>query len=121
MEKPNPRVLGVLAPVITLVILLPTFALASPLGIYAYPNANQGRSMQVQDQLECHQWAVSQTGFDPNVVQYGHAPPPVPAYGYRPPHHGAGFSIWGRAACSRAVGFSVTLPPARRLAQRAEQ
>ena len=39
-------------------------------GVYAYPTKGQSREQQQQDQVRCHQWAVNQTGFDPNF------PPP---------------------------------------------
>jgi hypothetical protein len=39
-------------------------------GIYAYPAKGQSQEQQQQDQIQCHQWAVNQTGFDPNF------PPP---------------------------------------------
>jgi hypothetical protein len=34
-------------------------------GVFAYPNKNQSVQQQQQDQFECHNWAVGQTGFDP--------------------------------------------------------
>lgn len=49
--------------------------------IFAYPNAGQSQEQQSKDRYECHQWSVSQTGFDPTT-----APPvsaaPAPNYGY---------------------------------------
>ena len=45
---------------------------------FVYPRAGQSEQQQSQDRYECHQWAVSQTGFDPST-----APPiasaPLPA------------------------------------------
>lgn len=41
-------------------------------GEYTYPKAGQSEQQQAGDEMECHQWAVKETGFDPNA-----APPPV--------------------------------------------
>jgi len=38
-----------------------------------YPAKGQSPEQQKQDEFECHQWAVNQTGFDPTKAQ---APPP---------------------------------------------
>jgi hypothetical protein len=37
-----------------------------------YPAKGQSPDQQKQDEFECHQWAVNQTGFDPTKA---HAPP----------------------------------------------
>ena len=51
-------------------------------GLFAYPNAGQNDAQQSKDKYECHQWAVSQTGFDPTTAPpVASAPPP----GYAPP------------------------------------
>ena len=51
-------------------------------GLFAYPNAGQNEAQQSKDKYECHQWAVSQTGFDPTTAPpVASAPPP----GYAPP------------------------------------
>jgi len=34
--------------------------------LYAYPRNNQDEQQQSRDRDECHQWAVSKTGFDPS-------------------------------------------------------
>jgi hypothetical protein len=51
-------------------------------GAYAYPNAGQSEAQQAQDRFECHQWAVSQSGFDPSTA------PPLPAQPVPPPPSG---------------------------------
>ena len=53
-------------------------------GAYAYPNAGQSEQQQSQDRYECHQWSVSQTGFDPSTAPplASTAPPPPPGSGY---------------------------------------
>ena len=38
-----------------------------------YPAKGQSPDQQKQDEFECHQWAVNQTGFNPTKAQ---APPP---------------------------------------------
>ena len=35
---------------------------------FAYPPAGRTAEQQQQDQYECHQWAVAQTGYDPSRV-----------------------------------------------------
>lgn len=37
-------------------------------GAFVYPKAGQSEQQQSQDRYECHQWAVSQTGFDPSTA-----------------------------------------------------
>lgn len=49
--------------------------------VFAYPSAGQSQEQQSKDRFECHQWAVSQTGFDPTTAAPVAAAPP-PAYGY---------------------------------------
>lgn len=45
-------------------------------GVYAYPTKGQTQEQQQQDQIQCHRWAVNQTGFDPNFPPPDVAPPP---------------------------------------------
>lgn len=40
---------------------------------YAYPKAGQSEAQQSKDRFECHQWSVTQSGFDPSTA------PPLPA------------------------------------------
>ena len=47
---------------------------AQPAGtadVYAYPQNNQSDEQQSNDRYECHNWARSQTGFDPTHVSAG--------------------------------------------------
>jgi len=37
-------------------------------GAYAYPDAGQSKEQLDKDAFECHNWAATQTGFDPNRV-----------------------------------------------------
>ncbi len=39
--------------------------LAATLNVYAFPGAGQSASQQSQDETECYNWAVSNTGSDP--------------------------------------------------------
>jgi hypothetical protein len=55
--------------------------------VFAYPNAGQTEAEQSQDRFECHQWAVTQSGFDPSsaapLAARPAAPPPTdPRSGY---------------------------------------
>lgn len=36
--------------------------------LFAYPLKGQSAQQQQLDRMECHQWAVAQSGFDPNSV-----------------------------------------------------
>ncbi|MGE3772198.1 MAG: hypothetical protein AB7I32_04695 [Gammaproteobacteria bacterium] len=54
---------------------------------FAYPNGGQSQEQQAADRFQCHQWSVSQTGFDPTTAPPLAAPmavppPPPPNYGY---------------------------------------
>jgi len=41
---------------------------ASSLGVYVFPAANQAAEQQSQDEAACYQWAASQTGTDPQAI-----------------------------------------------------
>lgn len=91
-------------------------------GAYAYPNAGQSEQQQSKDRFECHQWSVSQTGFDPSnapPVASAAPPPPGGGYGYQPQaqqQSGGGFlgignggmlpgtGVMGDAATGAALG-----------------
>ena len=68
--------------------------------VFAYPNLGQSEEQQSRDRFECHQWSVSQTGFDPTTAPPLPArqaaaplPPPNPAYSdyQRPQPRSRGF------------------------------
>ncbi len=42
--------------------------------MYVYPAQNQSPAQQNQDQFECHQWSVQQTGVDPTTQSAAGAP-----------------------------------------------
>lgn len=52
--------------------------------IFAYPSAGQSEEQQSRDRFECHQWSVSQTGFDPATA----SPLPARAATPSPPNQG---------------------------------
>ena len=52
--------------------------------VYAYPMAGQSLEQQQQDNWECHNWSVQQTGYDPQ------RPPPGPGIAYAPPPQSSG-------------------------------
>ncbi len=66
---------------------LPLIAGAQQGQPFAYPNGGQSQDQQAADRFQCHQWSVSQTGFDPTTAPQLAAPsamppPPPPNYGY---------------------------------------
>ena len=65
----------------------------APGGLFFYPTNGQNQQQQSQDQWQCHQWAVQQTGFDPTTSGGG------------PGRQGA----YNRAigACMQGRGYSV--------------
>ena len=76
-------VLGALAPL----------AQAQQSRVFAYPNAGQSQQQQQADSYQCHQWSVSQTGFDP--TQPGAAPPPQYSGQTPPPQPQQGGGLLG--------------------------
>ena len=71
--------------------------------VFAYPKAGQSQQQQAQDRFECHQWAVGQTGYNPQ------APQPPTGGGYvpaaPPPQSSSGAKgFWGSAAKGAALG-----------------
>jgi hypothetical protein len=55
-------------------------------GVFAYPAAEQSQEQIQKDTFYCHNWAVSETGFDPTR---SYAPPP--SYTYGPPPGSSGY------------------------------
>jgi hypothetical protein len=68
-------------------------------GVYIYPNNGQNREQQDRDRYECHNWSVSQTGFDPTR-------PPPPSAGAPPPTSSPGRGALGGAAVG-AIGGAI--------------
>jgi len=69
-------------PAIFLAVLLSgTMAVTAYGSLTIYPAQGQSPEQQKQDELECHQWAVDQTGFDPTKAQQVAQPGPAPKGG----------------------------------------
>ena len=73
--------------------------------LFAYPAAGQSPEQQKQDKYECHQWAVTQTGYDPTN------PPAAPDFAYTSPPPGGsdGGMVRGaaRGAAAGAIGGAI--------------
>jgi hypothetical protein len=80
------------------VLVIAGFAQAQ--GLYVYPAKGQSQEQQNRDQYECHNWAVSQTGFDPTASS---AQAPAPA----PPARGGVVRGGARGAAVGAVGGAI--------------
>jgi hypothetical protein len=68
--------------------------------LYVYPAKGQSPEQQNRDQYECHNWAVSQTGFDPTA-------PSTQAYAAAPPASGGVVRGGARGAAIGAVGGAI--------------
>ena len=69
--------------------------------MYVYPAQNQSPEQQNQDQYECHQWSVQQTGVDPTTQSVAGAPPSGGGTGASPLRGAAGGAAVG------AVGGAI--------------
>lgn len=49
----------------------PVKGMADTVGLYIYPQKNQGATLQLADEQQCYNNAKSQTGYDPNAVATG--------------------------------------------------
>jgi hypothetical protein len=63
--------------------------------LIVYPKNGQSQEVLGKDKFECHQWAVSQTGFDPTQPGGGTAPGNRSNY------------LRAQAACLEGRGYSV--------------
>ncbi|MBI2799412.1 MAG: hypothetical protein HYX63_03840 [Gammaproteobacteria bacterium] len=80
--------------------------------VFAYPNAGQSQEQQSKDRFECHQWSVSQSGFDPSTAPpVAMQAPPPPPYGYSdqppppPQNQGGGFLGLGNGGMFKGGGM----------------
>jgi len=55
--------------------------LASAQNIIAYPAKGQSQQQQERDRYDCHNWAVQQTGYNPQAQFAGSTVPPPPVGG----------------------------------------
>jgi len=67
--------------------------------VFVYPQNGQSADQQANDKYQCHQWATSQSGFDP--TQSGGGVPPDQAAGKRADYQRA------MRACLEGRGYSV--------------
>jgi hypothetical protein len=97
------------------VLGLPSFPSASAQDIIAYPQNGQTQEQQQRDRFDCYEWAVGQTGFDPQrqatAMPQGAAPPPQGGL-LRGAARGAavgavGGAIGGDAGKGAAIGAGV--------------
>jgi hypothetical protein len=82
--------------------------------VLAYPARGQSQEQQDRDRFECFNWAVQQTGYNPQTQQYGSSvPPPSAGTGALPgAARGAalgavGGAIGGDAGKGAAIGAGV--------------
>ncbi len=95
----------------TLLLAMPFAVPATAQSIIAYPERGQSREQQDRDRFDCYNWAVEQTGYNPQAQQYGSTAPPT--YGGPEPFRGAtggaalgaiGGAIGGNAGKGAAIG-----------------
>ena len=98
----------------TLVLLMLLAAPAIAQNVIAYPERGQSPELQQRDRYDCYNWAVQQTGYDPQAQPlYGStAPPPAEGGlfqgGFRGAALGAvGGAIGGDAGKGAAIGAAV--------------
>src|SRR5215472_6701443 len=58
------------------VLLLGTTALVGAQDVYVYPSKNQSNDQMAHDKEECHDWAVKETGVDPEKLATESVTPP---------------------------------------------
>ena len=89
MKCINLRLLAHFTGILTLTILAGSgsvYAGSIGGGMFAYPAAGQTQEQTQKDMFYCHNWSVSQTGFDPTR---NYAPPP--SYASAPPSGSSGY------------------------------
>jgi hypothetical protein len=98
----------------TILVLVLTLDGAVAQNIIAYPAKGQGPQQQERDRYDCYNWAVQQTGYNPQAQFAGStAPPPPPGGGVLPgAARGAalgavGGAIGGDAGKGAAIGAGV--------------
>jgi hypothetical protein len=70
-------------------------------GVYAYPLKGQSAKQQERDRFTCHEWAVGQTGFNPNTARVETGP----VYSAPPPSSGGG-GLFGRGEYGQGGGVA---------------
>jgi hypothetical protein len=115
---PRPALPRTVAALLTLVLI----AVASADELYVYPAKGQSAEKQARDQQDCHEWAVRQTGVDPEKLAEQSAKPSDPGRGgLAGMAEGAGLGALagageGAAGAARGVGIGrvVSMVRARR-------
>ena len=83
-------------------------------GVFAYPTAGQSTEQTQTDTFQCHNWAVTETGFDPTL---NYTPQQVPDYAPPPSSGGSADRTTGqnagRGAARGAVLGTITGSTAR--------
>ncbi len=83
-------------------------------GVFAYPSSGQSNEQISADTFQCHNWAVTETGFDPTL---DYTPQPVPDYAPPPSSGGSADRSTGqnagRGAARGAVLGTITGSTAR--------
>jgi hypothetical protein len=75
------------------------------LGLHAYPARNQPADQQHKDEVDCYQWAVRDSGFDP-LAKVGEEPPP-PASSEAPPNAPSTAATGAKGAVAGAATGAV--------------
>ena len=113
LKRQHPRRSGLLgSSTLVLLMLLAEPAIAQ--NVIAYPERGQSPELQQRDRYECYNWAVQQTGYNPQAQPlYGStAPPPVGGGAVPGAFRGAalgavGGAIGGDAGKGAAIGAGV--------------
>lgn len=94
-------------------VLLLVAGPATAQNIIAYPARGQSEEQQERDRFDCYNWAVQQTGYNPQAQQFGSTvPPPVGGGALPGAFRGAalgavGGAIGGNAGEGAAIGAAV--------------
>lgn len=73
--------------------------------VYFYPSQGQTAEQQDRDKFECHNWAVTQSGFDPSAPS---TPPHLHVHAIEGPAPGSGVAVG--AATGAVLGAVVSDP-----------
>ncbi|MCZ6526308.1 MAG: glycine zipper family protein [Gammaproteobacteria bacterium] len=108
------NVYSVLTTVLIISVGITNTAMAQQMGggAFAYPDAGQSKEQLDKDTFECHNWAATQTGFDPNRTpyprnqSYSYAQAQEQGYGFGSGDIGRGGAI-GDGARGAAAGAAI--------------
>lgn len=77
LSKRRPNRIGRLIAPITLLLMILLAAPSVAQNIIAYPAKGQTQEQQQRDRYDCYNWAVQQTGYNPQTQQVGSTAPPT--------------------------------------------